>query len=259
MKQIVIVFIGLVCLSYLAVASASAADEEDMNQYVVEVVKSYPTDGTHKYWWPKENIYDGATTDIYCMDKKVMRGEPEGRTFCCGLTLEVFYRAMEKYNKKHGLEGIKNLPLEKVKNFQRLWFCPKVKAWGPGEALTAYGMGKRIENFEDARFGDFLQFWRNSGSGHSVMFVKWIRDENNDIKGFEYWSAQKKTNGIGYNEEYFSGENSVDKDNFYLSRLTDPTTWKSLEEIERSKAAEEAKKAKPAEETKEKKPAEKTD
>jgi hypothetical protein len=259
MKRFAVVLISFMCLSYVAVAATTAGEEEDMNQYVVEVVKSFPTDGTHTYWWPKENIYDGATTDVYCMGKKVMRGEPQGRTFCCGLTLEVFYRAMEKYDKKHGLEGVKNLPLDRVKNFQRLWFCPKSKAWGPGEALTAYGMGKMIKNFEDARFGDFLQFWRTSGSGHSVLFVKWIRDENNNIKGFQYWSAQKKTNGIGYSEEHFEGENAVDKENFYLSRLTDPKTWKPLEEIEQSRKAEEAKKSEQAEPTKKDKPEKKTE
>src|SRR5438477_240987 len=45
-------------------------DSKTINDYVVEVVKSYPTDGTHKYSWPKKGAdgkdpYDGVTQDIY--------------------------------------------------------------------------------------------------------------------------------------------------------------------------------------------------
>ena len=64
---------------------ANSPENVSMNDYVMRVVKSFPTDGTCKYWWPKKGGYDGATQDVYFMGHKVMRGDPEKkkRCYCC--------------------------------------------------------------------------------------------------------------------------------------------------------------------------------
>jgi hypothetical protein len=54
-----------------------------------------------------------------------------------------------------------------------------------------------------------VQLWRWSGSGHSVIFVNWVRDENQQITGMRYWSSQRATNGIGYRTEYFGQEKGL--------------------------------------------------
>ncbi|MFH0794421.1 MAG: hypothetical protein V2A74_10360 [bacterium] len=214
------------CLGDQAEKAASTDNLPVVNQYVLKMIETYPTDGTHTYWWPRkgESSYDGATTDVLYMGQCVMKGEPQGRTYCCGLTLEVFFRAMEAYNKDHGIKQIGSLTPEESGKFKHLWFCPESKSPGPNLALNEFKLGKRVENYEDARPGDFVQIWRNSGTGHSVIFMGWVRDDKGEITGMKYWSTQPKTNGIGYAEESFGGEKGLDRATTIISRPQEPNS-----------------------------------
>ena len=87
--------------------------------------------------------------------------------------------------------------------------------------LTA-GDGSLVSQWSDIQAGDFIQFWRNSGSGHNAIFIDWEYDINDNIIGFVYWSTQGSTDGIGYNSEYFS---SVDPNHFYATRVHMPEDW----------------------------------
>lgn len=208
---------------------ANSPDKAPMNKYVMRVVKSFPTDGTCKYWWPKNGGYDGATRDVYFMGKKVMRGDPEkkNRCYCCGLTLQVFYETLNEYVRDgHTLPSSFPLP-EKAKDFQHLWFCPELKSPGPVLALEKYGLGHRVTNLNDAQPGDFVQFWRNNGSGHSVIFISWDSNTSGTITGLNYWSTQKATNGIGYRTEKIgTGSRDINKDLIFIGRLDPPEKWK---------------------------------
>ncbi|MGZ5280057.1 MAG: hypothetical protein ACXWC9_08950, partial [Pseudobdellovibrionaceae bacterium] len=44
--------------------------------------------------------------------------------------------------------------------------------------------------------GDFVQFWRKTGSGHSVIFEGYLYDESKKITGFCYWSSNASTKGF---------------------------------------------------------------
>ena len=72
----------------------------------------------------------------------------------------------------------------------------------------------------DARRGDFAQIWRNNGSGHSVVFLDWVR-EDGAIVGLRYWSTQPATDGIGERVERFDGERGVDREQIWLARVGD--------------------------------------
>src|SRR5262245_46979558 len=56
------------------------------NAAVIKRVLEYPRTGVHTYWWPKkgEGQYDGSTTNVMLAGIPAMKGEPKGRTFCCG-------------------------------------------------------------------------------------------------------------------------------------------------------------------------------
>ncbi len=79
-----------------------------------------------------------------------------------------------------------------------------VKFWGKWNddgfgtqfALVQYsGMGEEIKP-SSARPGDFVNIsWKNGG-GHSVVFLGWRRDEENQDH-IVYWSSQKGTDGYG--------------------------------------------------------------
>lgn len=194
-------------------APADLATLPEFNRLVLEVAAGYPQDGTHGYWWPKagESDYDGCSADVHLGGERVMDGEPGGRTYCCGFTLEVFVRALERYRAAHDSSALAEVNAETFSDFQRAWFVEEVYGPGPSLALERVGAGRTISP-EQAMAGDFVQLWRRhdpeekkNGSGHSVIFLRWARDNRGNIIGMEYFSTQPGTDGIGFNIEYFGG------------------------------------------------------
>jgi len=57
-------------------------------------------DPRRQEWWG--GGYDGVSQDIYLHGIRVLKGEEEGRTYCCGLTLEVFVKAYSRWVEEHG-------------------------------------------------------------------------------------------------------------------------------------------------------------
>ncbi|MEI7635110.1 MAG: hypothetical protein WCK47_12615 [bacterium] len=198
----------------------------EMNSRIVKLLLSYPRDGCHGYWWPRGaeagNAYDGCTTDILLNGQLVMRGEQKGRTYCCGLTLEVFYRAIEGKKPAHY-----TWTSETAELFKRLWFCRVRYSPGPEEALLAYGMGRRIASPDKALPGDFVQIWRCDKTGHSVIFLSWARDAAGKIQAMHYWSTQPGTKGIGFTAELAGKSgNMIDPQKTSITRLEPSTRWK---------------------------------
>lgn len=193
----------------------------DFNDYVIRVLKTYPTDGTHQYYWPKSGSWAGVTQDIYYKGEKVAEGDPEGRCYCCGLTWEVFMKAVDLYHTERGMKdrGIRDWDAGQVRAFRRLWFGADGNRKTLLNAVQVYDLGPEIKRFDDARKGDFLQFWRKNGTGHSVIFDRWIYDGEGNIVGLRYWSTQKSTQGIGYVIEYTKGERGVDLEQTYIARI----------------------------------------
>ena len=263
---------------YLSTARKSEALPE-FNNIVLDFIREYPADGTHKYWWPRkgESNYSGCTRDLYLGGECVMKGEPQKRTFCCGMTLEIFLVSYEKWLEKHGGENASLISSDKWKRFQKLWFVLNTNGPGPSAALEEFRLGRTIEpdmalpgDFvqiwrtpEDvlagptiepdmALPGDFVQFWRNPEefrrgrtiepdmalppgdlaqiwrglkivkeipTGHSVIFLNWVRDKADKIEGVHYWSTQVVTNGIGDRTEYFGSNGGIARENTYFARV----------------------------------------
>ena len=74
---------------------------------------------------------------------------------------------------------------------------------GVVQALVSRGLGKAVR-LEDAKPGDFLQFWRSvqlaAPSGHSAIYLSHDTDATGQIT-LRYWSSQPATNGIGVHSE----------------------------------------------------------
>jgi hypothetical protein len=199
-----------------AFLKASVPVLPEPNKSIVELMLEYPTDGTHDYWWPKSGGggFGGATKDIVLNGKTVLKGEPEKRTFCCGLTLEVFYRYLED---KPAVAAKVAADADKFKGD---WFCRELNSPGPLDALLGAGIGKKVE-LDEALPGDFVQLWRNGKSGHSVIFVNWIKDATGKRVGLQYWSTQTSTNGIGFASESFGpAANQINPQHFSVVRPT---------------------------------------
>ncbi len=221
----------------LLLALAGACEKENpapvvvppgaLNAHVLAVLKSYPADGTHGYYWPKKGAWLGFTRTLVYDGETIGEGDPKGRCHCSGITFEVFFRAWKRWCKASGKAiRIGRLDAAGVRAFVREWFGANGDRATLSAALTRHHLGRRLTDWDDARPGDFVQLWRQSGSGHSAVFLAWTRDEDGSITGLRYWSTQSSTNGIGERSERFGDAGSmVKRDEFFLVRVgEDPET-----------------------------------
>jgi hypothetical protein len=180
--------------------------EGSLNPYVLALIGCYPTDGSYPYRCkPLEyDLYNGVTQDLWYKGRVVAKAHPNWTrcSYCCGLTFEVFCRAMQCRNIQKGLDpdDYNGMSFSDLFNLLQLWYI-EGSGDSPQLGIESYGLGKKIENLEDARPGDFLDFSRNNNSGHSVIFVAWMRDAAGKITGFKYFSSN--SGGVGYGTEYF--------------------------------------------------------
>jgi hypothetical protein len=186
--------------------------EGSLNPYVMKIVNAYPLEkGVYPYhcsWTPREyDIYNGVTQDMYFKGLVVAKAYPDGSrcSYCCGFTFEVFVRAMKLRNIQKGLDpdDFNGMTFNDLFNMLQLWYIE-----GKGDcvrnAIVDYGLGRPIENNDEARAGDFGDYSTTKG-GHSVIFIDWLRDASNKIVGMKYFSSNLSgTEGVGYGEGHFS-------------------------------------------------------
>jgi hypothetical protein len=206
-----------------ALAKAFAREEliaedadESLNPYVLKVVSAYPLDGSHPYhcgWNPREyDIYNGVTQNLWFKGLVVAKAYPDGSrcSYCCGFTFEVFFRAMQLRNIQKGLDpdDFNGMTFHDLFNALQLWY---IEGKGDCErrAIVSYGLGKAIEDLDQARPGDFLSYDTTQPGGHSVVFIDWLRGETNQIIGMKYFSSNLSgSKGVGYGEGKFSDSNN---------------------------------------------------
>jgi hypothetical protein len=189
-------------------------DEGSLNPFVLKVISAYPTNGTYQYhcsWTPREyDIYNGVTEDLWYRGMVVAKAYPDGSrvSYCCGFTFEVFLRAMQLRNIQDGLDpdDFNGMTFHDLFNALQLWY---IEGTGDSEqrAIVAYGLGNAVTNFEDARPGDFLSYSSTPAGGHSVIFMGWLRDDENHIIGLRYFSSNLSSNSIGFGQAHFSDWN----------------------------------------------------
>jgi hypothetical protein len=213
----------------LAVLVAALADGDDLVPGVLRAVEERSGEAFRGkgYWWPRDGSvrFDGTTRDLVYRGETIARGDPErrGRTYCCGLTFEVWFRAWELWAAERGVDELRiaALPAARLHELKADWFNARGNRGGPADALVPRGLGRRVERLEEARAGDFVQLWRGDGSGHSVVFRGWERADGR-IVGLRYWSTQKATDGIGERVERFDGDRPVLRDQLFIVRAFVP-------------------------------------
>jgi hypothetical protein len=186
--------------------------EGSLNPYVLKVISGYPLDGSYPYhcsWEPREyDIYNGVTQDLWYKGMVVAKAYPDGSrcSYCCGFTFEVFVRAMKLRNIQKGLDpdDFNGLTFNDLFNVLQLWY---IEGDGDSEqrAITSYGFGKAVTDFEQVRPGDILSYSTTPPGGHSVIFIDWLRDDDKKIVGLKYFSSNLSgTHGVGYGSAHFS-------------------------------------------------------
>lgn len=218
----------LACALALAACRAprvGPAADEALNPWVLAVVRSYPTDGTHRYHWPKDEPgrpapWRGNARTLHYAGEVLSAGDPEGRCHCSGLTFEVFVQAWLAREQQAGRPArVGTLDLAGMRRLQQQWFGSPADLSTLRTALVENGLGVQLLDLEQARAGDFVQLWRHDGSGHAAVFLAWERDAAGAIAGVHYWSTQRSTDGIGERSERFGpGGRDLRRDRLWLCR-----------------------------------------
>ena len=204
------------------------ADDADgsLNPYVMRVVEAYPLDGTYPYHADFENpeydIYNGVTQDLWYRGSVVAKAYPDGSrcSYCCGLTFEILLRAMKLRNTAKGLDpdDFNGMSFSDLFNLLQLWYI-EGEGDSPQRGIEAYGLGRAVKNFEEAREGDFADYSTKPPGGHSVIFIGWQRDEAGKIVGFKYFSSNWGT-GVGYQTTKFTDSGGrVLRDTLRIARV----------------------------------------
>lgn len=212
---------------HLTVDEGTTPGESAFNDYVLDMVADYPTDGSYGYYWPSGSTWAGTTQDIWYRGTKVAEGDAQHRSYCSGITWETFMRAAAEVDADTGGDGtINGMTVSNLSSFRTDWYVRELWGDGVGIAVENYGIGQRVTDWADVRPGDYVQIWRHSGSGHTFVFIDWLRDGSGEITGVRYWSTQSSTDGIGYNEEYFGTSGSrISPSHFYVARVHMPDQW----------------------------------
>ncbi|MGI6344761.1 MAG: hypothetical protein ACOX18_06860 [Bacillota bacterium] len=205
----------------------------ELNDYVMDAISKYQG-RSYPYLLNTDYAnYNGVTADIRYQDRLLLKAHPSGNrsSHCVGITFEVFFHAMQARNSEVGLskDDFNQITFNELQDFMLLWYTAQgsKEVSNPAFAIVKYGLGQQIGDWEFAKAGDFIDFSRTNGTGHSVIFMNWLRQDG-VIVGLRYWSSQASTGGIAYKEEHFSTKNDggILSDGFYIGRVGAITDYK---------------------------------
>jgi hypothetical protein len=179
---------------------------------VITIAKAHPDGGGYNAAFTGS----GSPETIEFKGARILSASTNG-TFCNGFTFAVVMKAA-------GRSGLlTNKSVAEVRRFQQEWFGNTPPSTERQCALAVFnlGVGKEIRH-EDARPGDFVQFWRKTkdkSSGHSAVFLRWVTNDGIRV-GIEYRSSQGSTGGIGNAVEHFDGKGGhINSERIYFCRL----------------------------------------
>jgi len=153
------------------------------NEQILELVKTLPRGGG--YTWDPAKPTSGCPQDIIFNGVTILKKDTA--TYCCGLTFTVWFRVIGE---------TLTIPPSEMFKVQRFWYCASGNRKGSLDALIAVKMGTPV-TINEALPGDFLQLWRKSGSGHSVIYLR----HDSAAGTLTYFSTQPATNGPGERTE----------------------------------------------------------
>ena len=197
---------------FLAIANHAAIHAEEPAKDILAAARAIPDGGS--YVWTNGS---GVPRDIRHDGEVILKAQEKG-TYCSGFT---FCVAMEAAQERGLLQG---KTADEVRQFQKEWYGSTKEAAERQCALAVehLGIGREVKSLADAQPGDFMQIWRTNKTGHSVLFLDWVR-EGDQVVGIKYRSSQKLTDGVGDRVEYFADakghDGKVDRRRTYAARL----------------------------------------
>ena len=216
---------AIIWVTVMATVFARASNDDGvkpLNDALLRTARAYPADGTHRYWWPRGSTWEGTTRDVWWGGERITRGDPRGRCYCSGITYEVYVRTLQSEPALEAAARRRIPDAEAMRRFRLLWYGAKEQRDTARRALTEFGLGVAVKSLEAALPGDIVQIWRRDGSGHCVILLDAVRDDDGRITGLKYWSSQRATNGIGERVEVLAPDGPVSRDEIYIVRALVP-------------------------------------
>ena len=202
----------IAAVTFVAMINAAALYAQEPAKDILAAAQGIPDGGS--YVW---NNGSGVPRDIRHDGELILKAQEKG-TYCSGFT---FCVAMEAAQQRGLLQG---KTADEIRQFQKEWYGSTKEAAERQCALAVehLGIGREVKSLADAQPGDFMQIWRTNKSGHSVLFLDWVR-EGDQVVGIKYRSSQKSTDGVGDRVEYFADakghDGKVDRRRTYVARL----------------------------------------
>jgi hypothetical protein len=139
-------------------------------------------------------------------------------TMCVAAQMEVLVEALNLYATETGdfsafsfLQRSSWTRLAPTDFRGQVWVVAGSPAYGMSDALRNLGMGEK-KAFERLEPGDFVNFNRDNGTGHAVVFLAYLDLAGNElpafgptVEGFKYFSSQGRgpESGLGYRYAFF--------------------------------------------------------
>jgi len=175
-------------------ASAPVLPEGALNATILALIEEYMAAPSPPYVWLRGQHTEGVTRPLRWQGALLAQPDPgEGAgVHCSGITFELYVRALRE------VRGETALSPDALRALKDAWYIrDDVVQDGLVGALASRGLGEPV-GFAELLPGDLVQFWRNSGNGHSAVFIEHTRDRSGALRGLVFWSAQRSSEGLGY-------------------------------------------------------------
>lgn len=156
----------------------------------------------------------GITETIDYEGRPAFKSKSPSYAYCSGLMFQAFMHCRRDANPSPDYLGIGRA---NVFEFRRMFYGTDGNQKTLVNAITHYGLGEEIPSIRDARPGDLVQFWRNNGTGHSVLYTGCTITTDGKPYSLKYWSMQRA--GLKESEELIGSERGeIDPNRIYIVR-----------------------------------------
>lgn len=245
----------------LFLSGFTQAKSADFNGYILKAVEHLNKNHARGGY----NIKEAFTHNIDYGGKGTVKATNPEQSMCVAAVSEVIIYATKIYSaEKNDNSVFEKIPVtawtkgNPTSLRANIFMFAGTGSKGTGHTLKEYKLGEELR-FRDLKPGDFINFNRTNGSGHSVVFLGYLRPNNtltstysDDVVGFKYFSSQgsgRPDAGFGYRNAFFGGvcpsNSPVPRDcNIIRSnsrvllnagRMWDPPQWRYLEAVKERK------------------------
>ena len=199
---------------YGVATTVSGLSATGFNSHVLAAISKF---GNASYLWKG----DGVTRTISYRGSVIAKPYQANVCHCVGATFQVYMDAFEAWTRANKGDGtLKGLSVSQARSFRSVWYVASGGTEGSKAALSTYKLGTPVTSQSAAQPGDFVQIWRNNGSGHSVIFSSWKRT-GGTISGLTYWSCN--SGGPGFATETIgSGSRDITPGKIHIGHPLSP-------------------------------------